>query len=254
MLPSGVKNTYSLLIIGRNEEKLEKTKTILLSQNEKCSEVRTLSVDFTSDAIYDKIAQELSRLEVIDVLVNNVGMSFKTGEYFHKIPELNQFIHSIINCNIISMTRMIELVLPKMVDQKRGIIINVSSISARYPVPLLSLYSATKAYCDQLSRSLHFEYKNNGIIIQSVLPSFVATNMSRMKPSFTVPTAEDYVREAIKTVGVENQTYGHYSHRLVGLIQDMFGLWSPDMVSQYLYNKLNAVRTRYYDKMNLKDD
>ena len=244
---------YPLLIISRSDEKLAKVKTILLEENEKCSEIRTLVVDFTSDNIYDKIDKEIKELKTIDVLVNNVGMSFKTAEYLTGISNLKEFIPSIINCNIVSMTRMIELVLPKMVDQRRGVIINVSSISARRPVPLLSLYSASKAYCDHLSRALHHEYKDKGIVIQSVLPSFVATNMSRMKPSFTCPTAKDYVREALTTVGIENQTYGCFSHRLIGLGQDLMALWSPDLASNYLFKHLKVLRAKYYRKHNIKD-
>ena len=246
---------YSLLIISRNEDKLERVKTDLLSKNPKCSEIKTLAVDFTRNDIYDKIGEKLNQLKVIDVLVNNVGMSFKIGEYFTKITDLKQFIHSIINCNIVSMTRMIDLVLPLMVDRKRGIIINVSSISAAQPVPLLSIYSATKCYCDQLSRALHIEYKDKGIVIQSVLPSFVATNMSRLRPSFTVPSARDYVNQAIKTVGIESRTYGCLSHKMLGLMQDIVAtILGSNTVSYYFFRSLKTYRDRYYRRNNLKDD
>lgn len=245
---------YSLLIISRNEEKLLKVKRNLLEENNKCSQIRTLAVDFSSDQIYDKISGEIEGIPVIDVLVNNVGMSFVCGEYLTLIPNLKQFIHSIINCNVVSMTRMIDLVLPKMVDRKRGIIINVSSLSARRPVPLLSLYSASKAYCDHLSRALHHEYKDKGIVIQSVLPSFVATNMSHMRPSFAIPTAKDYVKEALTTVGIESQTYGCFSHRLIGLCQDLMALWSPDFVSNHLFKHLKLLRTKYYRRNRLKEE
>ena len=246
---------YSLLIISRSEEKLQKVKNELMNKNPKCGDIKTLAVDFTRDDIYDKIGQQLNELEVVDVLVNNVGMSFKIGEYFTKITDLKAFIHSIINCNIVSMTRMIHLILPKMVDRKRGIIINISSFSATTPVPLLSIYSATKCFCDHLSRALYFEFKDKGVVIQSVLPSFVATNMSRLRPTFAIPSAKDYVREAISTVGIESRTYGCFSHKIIGFVKDSVStLFGPHFVSNYIYNQLKGYRLRYYIRNNLKDD
>ncbi|XP_054164160.1 very-long-chain 3-oxoacyl-CoA reductase-like [Oppia nitens] len=245
---------YCLLIISRNEDKLQKVKSQLLMTNLKCKQIKILAVDFTKDNIYQQISRELDSLQVIDVLVNNVGMSSKTGEYFSKIENIKEFIQSIINCNVVSMTKMISMVLPQMVGRGRGIIINLSSLSATNPVPLLAIYSASKVYCDYLSRSLHYEYKDKGIIIQSVLPGFVSTNMSAMRPSFSCPTAVAYVNEAMKTVGVESRTYGHYAHKLLGFLQDSIStILGPNYNSYFAFKHLLKLRSRYYHKHGLKD-
>ena len=57
-----------------------------------------------------------------------------------------------INCNIVSLTRMTAIVLPGMVKRKGGVIINNASASGRIPTPLLTTYSATKSYVDFFSR------------------------------------------------------------------------------------------------------
>lgn len=112
---------------------------------------------------------------------------------------------------------MYQIVLPLMEANRKGLIINISSFSATYPTPLLAVYGATKTYIDFLSRSLSMEYENKGITIQSVLPSFVSTNMSRIRrATIMVPKPKDYVEAAMRTVGIESRTYGYPSHKLLG--------------------------------------
>ena len=59
---------------------------------------------------------------------------------------------------------MTEIVLPGMVERRRGLVINVSSqIAIR---PALSIYGSTKAFMDYFSQALSYEYENKGIVIQ----------------------------------------------------------------------------------------
>ncbi|XP_030879001.1 very-long-chain 3-oxoacyl-CoA reductase-like [Leptonychotes weddellii] len=61
---------------------------------------------------------------------------------------------------------MTRLVLPGMVERSKGAILNISSASGIAPVPLLAIYSATKAFADFFSQCLHEEYKSKGIFVQ----------------------------------------------------------------------------------------
>ena len=61
-------------------------------------------------------------------------------------------LDDMINCNILSVTKMTAIVLPGMVQRNGGVIINNASASGRIPVPLLTVYSATKSYVDFFSR------------------------------------------------------------------------------------------------------
>jgi 17beta-estradiol 17-dehydrogenase / very-long-chain 3-oxoacyl-CoA reductase len=247
---------YNLLLISRSSDKLQKTKQEIESKYKKCSQIRTLAVDFTRNDIYDKIENELKQLDDIHVLVNNVGISYLYPEYFTQIPESRQLIDSIINCNIISMTRMIELVLPKMERSGKGVIINLSSYSASYPTPLLSLYASSKIYVDYLSRALQVEYADKGITIQSVLPAYVSTKMSKIRrSSLMVPTPQVYVKHALRTVGIESRTYGYWAHKLQGFLQDSIisNIIGPDFNTKLAFNALKDVRRRYYKKEGLKE-
>lgn len=88
----------------------------------------------------------------IGILVNNVGIGYKHPEYYDVYGESDKTVSDLINCNIMSVTKMTAIVLPNMVKNKRGIIINNASGSGRSPTPLLTVYSATKAYVDFFSR------------------------------------------------------------------------------------------------------
>ena len=65
---------------------------------------------------------------------------------------------------------MTEIVLPGMVNRRRGLIINVSSQSAIRPL-MLSIYGSTKAFMDYFTRTLSLEYESKGITIQVKLKS-----------------------------------------------------------------------------------
>ena len=79
-------------------------------------------------------------------------MSYKHPEFFDVYGQSDKTINDIINCNITSLTKMTAIVLPSMVKKNKGIIINNASGSGRIPTPLLTVYSATKAYFDFFSR------------------------------------------------------------------------------------------------------
>lgn len=64
-----------------------------------------------------------------------------------------------------------------MVRKRKGIIINNASASGRVPTPMLTIYSASKAYMDYFSRALSAEYADRGIIVQSLCPYYVSTKV-----------------------------------------------------------------------------
>ncbi|PSN48986.1 Very-long-chain 3-oxoacyl-CoA reductase [Blattella germanica] len=183
----------NIVLVSRDGEKLAK----VAHELEETYEVHTkiIDCDFTNDSIenYDRVEKLIYHLE-IGILINNVGMSNPHPDYFLDLPENKKIYGSIIKCNICSVTFMTNLILPKMCEKGRGVIVNISSTAAIIPSPLLTVYGATKAYIQKFSRDLSVEYQHNGIIVQCLLPGFVATKMSKIRrPSWMAPTPEQYV-------------------------------------------------------------
>ncbi|KAF0040524.1 hypothetical protein F2P81_006422 [Scophthalmus maximus] len=192
-------------------------------------ETRTIAVDFGKTDIYTKIEAGLAGLE-IGVLVNNVGVSYPYPEYFLHIPDLDNFITNLINVNMTSVCQMTRLVLPRMAERSKGVILNISSASGMYPVPLLTVYSATK----------------------SVLPFFVATKMTRIrKPTLDKPTPERYVAAELTTVGLQSQTNGYFPHAVMGWLTTKL---VPISLVIFFGARMNRLqRTGYLQRRKLRE-
>ncbi|CAL8358326.1 unnamed protein product [Lota lota] len=241
---------FSMMLISRSQDKLDDVAQSLEHQFK--VETRTIAVDFGRSDIYEKIDAGLAGLE-IGVLVNNVGVSYSYPEYYLHIPDLDNFITYMINVNITSVCQMTRLVLPRMAERSKGVILNISSASGMYPVPLLTVYSASKAFVDFFSRGLQEEYRRQGIIIQSVLPFFVVTKMTRIKkPTLDKPTPERYVAAELSTVGLQSQTNGYFPHAVMGWVTTKV---VPINIVIFLGAAMNRVqRTGYLNRRRLREE
>ncbi|XP_034541574.1 very-long-chain 3-oxoacyl-CoA reductase-A [Notolabrus celidotus] len=240
---------FAMMLISRSQDKLDDVARSLAK--EYGVETKTIAVDFGSADIYPKIEAGLTGLEV-GVLVNNVGVSYSYPEYFLNIPDLDNFITNMVNVNITSVCQMTRLVLPRMAERSKGIVLNISSASGMYPVPLLTVYSSTKAFVDFFSRGLQEEYRRQGIIVQSVLPFFVATKMTRIrKPTLDKPTPERYVAAELSTVGLQTQTNGYFPHAVMGWLTTKL---VPDNLVIFFGARMNRLqRTGYLQRRKLRE-
>ncbi|KAG1649194.1 Inactive hydroxysteroid dehydrogenase-like protein 1 [Nymphon striatum] len=162
--------------------------------------------------MYKSIRSEIQDLD-IGILVNNVG-KVQTISKFCDLQNADDEIFSIINTNITPHTLLSSMILPKMVKKDKGLVLFISSISALMPCQEFQLYGATKAYIDYLSRTLDMEYGSETIIIQSVVPGAVCSNIVRMEPSLITPSSEEYVQSQLKTVGLATRTVGYFWHNM----------------------------------------
>uniref|UniRef100_A0A672JQV0 Very-long-chain 3-oxoacyl-CoA reductase-like n=1 Tax=Salarias fasciatus TaxID=181472 RepID=A0A672JQV0_SALFA len=232
-----------VVLVSRSDLKLQRVAKEI--ENKFGRKTRIIQADFAEgDSIYPAIADALRDLE-IGILVNNVGMMY--NEHFAYFldcgPDAAKRITQVLNCNMMSVTQMTRLVLPDMVARKTGLIINLSSITGVRPQPLLSLYSATKAFVIFFSRCLQAEYKSKGVTIQCVAPSLVSTNMTHnIKVNCCVKSASAFAREALNTVGQSSYTNGCLSHALQNVA---LALFLPDWLRLSTYFVKKQINSKF---------
>lgn len=131
----------SVVLISRTLSKLQSVAQEL--EDKYGVETRVVSVDFKEGLpVYDKIEPYLNQLD-IGVLVNNVGINAPYFERYHEAAKLDTFLWDSLACNVMSVTFMTKLVIQGMVDRKRGLVLNVSSVAGSMRIAT-NIYDATK--------------------------------------------------------------------------------------------------------------
>jgi len=202
---------FNVVLIARTQSKLESVAGEIAKAN---GAVKTLVIraDFSHHdrSCYDQIAKAIKGLDV-GVLVNNVGIANDIPVQYHEGDA--EFARMMIEVNCTSITRMSYMILPQMVARQNGAVINVGSASCAHATPMLAVYSATKAFIKQFSRSLTYEYKEENIDVLSVAPYYVISNLSGIKkPSLLVCTAERFVDDALNKLGYEVHSNPYWVH------------------------------------------
>lgn len=193
------KKGMNIVLISRTESKLKDVQGEITSKYPSV-EVIYVVCDYSqfNDKAKATIQSKISSLDV-GVLVNNVGVSYRYPMYFHELSD--DEVSGLLTMNIDSTVWMTRMVLPGMLERKRGAIVNISSGSALYTLPLLAEYSGAKSFVEKFSRAINAEYRSKGVTCQCQVPFYVATKLAKMRKSLSVPTPSDYVSMAIKWVG-----------------------------------------------------
>lgn len=157
------------IVTGRDDAKLKETKESL---GNLCV---PLKMDMTKlEQIPTYIKEITDKYGKIDILVNNAGINLKkeltsvTDEDFQRILMTNL-------TGVFAISREVSKV---MIAQKKGYIINISSMAAHYGLPKVVAYSASKAAIEGMTRSMAVELSPLGILVNCIAPGFIKTNMS----------------------------------------------------------------------------
>ncbi len=118
-----------------------------------------------------------ARFGPIDILVNNSATNIGQGPALHVSDAM---LDKMVEINIKSCLRLVNLVVPKMIERKSaGSIINVASIAGLEPQPGGLLYSFTKAGLLMMTRSWAREFGPHGIRVNAIAPGLIQTDFSR---------------------------------------------------------------------------
>lgn len=134
---------------------------------------QVLSLDITSTASVEACVHELLlREDRIDVLVNNAGYDLYGAVLETQWHELMDQLDT----NFLGAARMIQAVLPRMLERRSGRIINISSLGGEVGLPMNAAYSASKFALEGYTESLRQELLPLGLYACTVSPSPVATD------------------------------------------------------------------------------
>ena len=163
---------HRLVLVARTRAKLQALATLLAAEHGVAVSVR--AVDLTRPDAPRRLASALKRQGIhIDVLVNNAGVLHQ-GEFAAMRADRHQ---ELINLNVAALTAMLSHFLPGMIARGRGRVLNVASIAAFQPVPMLATYAATKAFVLSLSESLAAELNGTGVTVTTLCPGITDTHM-----------------------------------------------------------------------------
>ncbi|WP_218836015.1 oxidoreductase [Streptomyces sp. Ag82_O1-15] len=134
--------------------------------------VTFLGLDVASDASVATAVQEVSeRFGRFDVLVNNAGVGSMGAAEETSVEQAQ----GVFDTNVFGVMRMVNEVLPHMRGQRRGRIINISSVLGFLPQPYMAAYVASKHAIEGYTESLDHEVRDHGIRALIVEPAYTRT-------------------------------------------------------------------------------
>ena len=134
------------------------------------------------DEVKNLIDFTITKYGKVDVLINNAGIS--SFGLFTDISD-NDWAN-VINTNLYSAFCVTQEVLPYMIHEKNGLIINMSSIWGLVGSSCETLYSITKGGIDAMTKSLAKELGPSNIRVNSIAPGFIDTDMNKKISSKTI--------------------------------------------------------------------
>ncbi|MFT6754185.1 MAG: short-subunit dehydrogenase [Candidatus Azotimanducaceae bacterium] len=199
---------FDLIITARREDKLNQ-----LAESLPVS-VQVIPCDLSSVEGPQFLLENID-IPSIDVLVNNAGVAYPGTFEEQDLKDIT----SLLTLNINALTELIHGILPSMIKNGAGRILNVASVASFQPVPSMSVYAASKAYVLSLTESLSEELKGTGVSTTALCPGITNTALveniqGNDIPPFLMSSVEDVAKEGydalmnkevIRIPGLSNQ-------------------------------------------------
>jgi short-subunit dehydrogenase len=132
--------------------------------------VHVIEADLSTPAGTEALVREIGEKALaIDILVNNAGMAAMLPYHRIQPSEIGRELY----VNLGAPMALCRLLLPGMLERRRGHIVNISSIAGDVPLPYEAIYGATKAGLVLASKALRMEYRGSGVGVSVVLPGVV---------------------------------------------------------------------------------
>lgn len=162
-----------LILVARDRQKLTAVAEEIATMG---VETTILPIDLTQTIeVNIAIAQLWRNYGPIHLLVNCAGVAYQTSFLQTKLPQVQEEL----SVNLLGMYNITNLIARRMVSQKQGIIVNVSSLMGKVAAPTMATYSATKFAIIGFTQALRRELAEHNIKVIALLPSLTDTDMAR---------------------------------------------------------------------------
>lgn len=164
----------NLLLIGRNQDKLNSLNEEMLSHKDTDQVIVTICMDFCSNNFEEKIKLSFDKLSSIDVLINNAATHGPVGQFWENDFTLWQNAY---NVNFTVPFRLMSAAVPKMIANKKGKIINISGGGATSSRPGFSNYACAKTSLVRFTEIAADELRLYNIDVNIISPGMMPTNL-----------------------------------------------------------------------------
>jgi NAD(P)-dependent dehydrogenase (short-subunit alcohol dehydrogenase family) len=163
----------AVVITGRRQAELDRVMSGIRHNNGKGLAVTGSVTDELH--VRDVTQRTLDSFGRIDILINNAGI----GDFGKRIHETEDATWAtLLDVNLTGVFRMTRAVVPQMLKQGRGAIVNISSVASLVGIPGAPAYAASKGGVDALTRALAIDYAKDGIRCNIVNPGLIDTPMA----------------------------------------------------------------------------
>lgn len=226
----------SCVLTARREERLRE----LAAEVESRHGVRTrvVAADLAAADGPERVLDAVRDLE-ISILVNNAGFG-GAGHFERQNPDV---LHQMVSLNCIAPVVLTRALLSPMVARGRGAVVMVGSVAGSQPLPLHSLYAATKAFDNLLGEALWAELRGTGVDVLSLLPGPTETEFQEIarEVPHSGQSAEEVVEAAFRAVGRQPSVISGWWNWLLAnaamrltprsflslAAKQVFGKWAP---------------------------
>jgi short-subunit dehydrogenase len=156
-----------IILTARSENAL---KGVVSKLNKSGFNVLAIPADLRDSSQREQLVIDVMKnYGTIDILINNAGL--ETEGAYTELPW--SAIQENIDVNLVAPMALTRLILPSMLSNKTGHIINISSIAAKSGAPYAAVYSGTKAGLAEWSRALRLELAGTGVHFSTIFPGYV---------------------------------------------------------------------------------
>lgn len=161
---------YDLILTGRRKQIITEVARGLKKTYK--INVTVIIAELTHEKGISTVVTAIKKADELSVLVNNAGYGV---EGLFKNLDVQEHL-DMMTVHMSAPVRFIHAALPRMIEQKNGIIINVASLGAFAPAPINGIYGGTKSFLVVLTESIHMEVRRHGVRVQVLCPGFTHTD------------------------------------------------------------------------------